>query len=66
MYNKLLIATGSRASEGKVSGLELEGVVKLDNLEDARRILRIARKRRTAVVVGGGITALELVEGFSG
>lgn len=64
VYNKLLIATGARASEGKVPGLELEGVVKLDNLEDARRILKIARKRRTAVVVGGGITALELVEGF--
>jgi NADPH-dependent 2,4-dienoyl-CoA reductase/sulfur reductase-like enzyme len=33
-------------------------------MEDARRILKIARKRQTVVVVGGGITALELVEGF--
>jgi nitrite reductase (NADH) large subunit len=63
-YNRLLIATGARASEGKVPGVELEGVIKLDNLEDARRILKFARRKRTAVIVGGGITALELVEGF--
>jgi len=39
-------------------------VVKLDHLEDAKRILRHARRGRTAVVLGGGITALELVEGL--
>jgi len=38
--------------------------LKLDNLEDARRLLKYARKGRTAVVIGGGITALELVEAF--
>jgi NAD(P)H-nitrite reductase large subunit len=63
-YNRLLIATGARAAPAKVPGVELEGVVKLDNLDDARRILKFARRRRSAVVVGGGITALELVEGF--
>src|SRR4030042_819649 len=63
-YNRLLIATGARASEAKVPGIELEGVIKLDNLGDAHRILKLARRRRTAVIVGGGITALELVEGF--
>lgn len=64
VYNRLLIATGARATEAKVPGIELEGVIKLDNLEDARRILKHAQRRRTAVIVGGGITALELVEGF--
>lgn len=63
-YNRLLIATGAKATGGKVPGLELEGVIKLDNLEDARRILKFSHRRRTAVIVGGGITALELVEGF--
>lgn len=63
-YNRLLISTGAKAAEAKVPGIELEGVIKLDNLDDARRILKFSRKRHTAVVVGGGITALELVEGF--
>jgi len=63
-YNRLLIATGARATPAKVPGFELEGVVKLDSMEDVRRILKHARRRRTAVIVGGGITALELVEGF--
>src|SRR5262249_23570439 len=40
------------------------GVVKLDSLDDARHILKLARRRKSAVVVGGGITALELVEGL--
>lgn len=63
-YNRLLISTGARASVPKVPGLELEGVIKLDNLQDVHRILKYAHRRRTAVIVGGGITALELVEGF--
>jgi NAD(P)H-nitrite reductase large subunit len=63
-YERLLIATGARAAVASVPGIELEGVVKLDNMEDAQRILKIARRRQTVVVVGGGITALELVEGF--
>jgi NAD(P)H-nitrite reductase large subunit len=63
-YNRLLIATGSYAATSRVPGSDLEGVVKLDNLDDARHILKLACKARSAVVVGGGITALELVEGF--
>jgi NAD(P)H-nitrite reductase large subunit len=63
-YNRLLIATGAKAASAKVPGIELEGVVKLDNMEDVKRILKHARRRRIAVIVGGGITALELVEGF--
>jgi NAD(P)H-nitrite reductase large subunit len=47
-----------------VPGAQAQGVVKLDSLEDARQILRLARKQREAVVVGGGITALEIVEGL--
>lgn len=63
-YDRLLIATGASAVPGKAPGMDLEGVVKLDNLEDARRILRLARHARSAIVVGGGITALEIVEGL--
>ena len=63
-YDKLLIAVGAQALPLNVPGAHLEGVLKLDHLEDAKHILKFARRGKTAVVVGGGITALELVEGF--
>ncbi len=64
-YDRLLLSTGATASMPRVPGVELEGVVKLDNMEDTDRILKNARKARTAVVIGGGITALELAEGLA-
>jgi NAD(P)H-nitrite reductase large subunit len=63
-YDVLLVATGSGAARLGIPGDDLEGVVKLDSLDDARRILRLAHRTRHAVVTGGGITALEIVEGL--
>jgi NAD(P)H-nitrite reductase large subunit len=63
-YDRLLLATGSLAVEPKVPGAGLDGVVKLDGMDDARDIVRRCRKDATALVVGGGITALEIAEGL--
>jgi len=63
-YDRLLLATGSQALPLGIPGADLEGVVKLDDLSDARRILNLCKRARRAVVVGGAITALELVEGL--
>lgn len=63
-YDRLLVATGAAAIPVNLPEYHAEGVVKLDSLEDARHILRLARKQREAVVIGGGITALEIVEGL--
>ncbi len=63
-YDRLLIATGATAARMQVAGGDAQGVVKLDNLEDAQHLIKLMRKARSAVVVGGGITALEIVEGL--
>lgn len=63
-YDKLLIAVGARALPLGIPGAKLNGVVKLDHLADAKNILKLAKSGKTAVVVGGGITALELAEGL--
>jgi NADPH-dependent 2,4-dienoyl-CoA reductase/sulfur reductase-like enzyme len=64
-YDRLLVATGSYALKPAVPGIDLEGVVKLDHMEDARRIISLSKKAKKAIVVGGGITALELAEGLA-
>jgi NAD(P)H-nitrite reductase large subunit len=64
VYDRLLMATGSQAVAAKAPGADLDGVVKLDHMDDARDLIRRCRDVGTAVVVGGGITALEIVEGI--
>lgn len=64
-YDRLLLATGSEATKLTVPGADLEGVFKLDNMEDARWLVKQARRKGAAVVTGGGITALEIVEALA-
>jgi NADPH-dependent 2,4-dienoyl-CoA reductase/sulfur reductase-like enzyme len=63
-YDRLLLATGAAARPSDLPGGTLPGVVNLDNISDARAILHWARRAKAAVVLGGGITALEIVEGL--
>ncbi len=64
-YDRLLLATGSVAVPITVPGADLKGVVKLDSYEDVRQIIALTRRTKSAVVVGGGIISLEIVEGLA-
>ena len=64
-YDRLLLATGSSAVKPATPGMDLDGVVTLDTLEDSRRIIKLTRRAKRAVVIGGGITAVELAEGLT-
>jgi NAD(P)H-nitrite reductase large subunit len=64
-YDALLLATGASATKPPYPGRDLDGVLTFDTLDDAKRAARAGRKSRTAVVIGGGITAMELAEGLS-
>lgn len=63
-YDRLLIATGSWAIPVGVPGAGLDGVTKLDDMHDAHDLIRRSGRAKAGVVVGGGITALEIVEGL--
>jgi nitrite reductase (NADH) large subunit len=64
-YDKLLIATGARAVPLPYPGSDLDGVVYLDTLDDTKKLMARMKNGRRAVVIGGGITALELADGLA-
>ncbi len=63
-FDKLLIATGSRAFLPPISGLDKENVFTFRNLDDTQAILGAARKGAKAVVIGGGLLGLEAARGL--
>ncbi len=58
-YEKLLLATGSRARRLKLPGADLEGVYTLRTIEDSLALRDAMKAARTAVVIGGGYIGAE-------
>ncbi len=64
-YDRVVIATGSRAIRLPVPGADLPGVLTYRTLDDVRAMLRAARAGGAAVVVGGGLLGLEAAAGLA-
>ncbi|MFV0298366.1 MAG: NAD(P)/FAD-dependent oxidoreductase [Hyphomicrobiaceae bacterium] len=58
-YDKLLIATGSRARSLPLPGALLEGVHTLRDIKDAKRISGTLSRGGRAAVIGGGFIGME-------
>lgn len=63
-YDRLLIATGARSIRPDFPGNDLAGMVRLNSLADVREILKRGARGQPAIVIGGGIIAIELAEGL--
>ena len=69
-YDKLVIATGSRAFVPDIPGIHRagrgyhQGVFAFRTLDDTRNMIRYARDHERAVVIGGGLLGLEAARGL--
>jgi 3-phenylpropionate/trans-cinnamate dioxygenase ferredoxin reductase component len=59
-YDKLLLATGSRARRLSIPGAEASGVVTLRNVEDSDRIGAAIKAGQRLALVGGGWIGMEI------
>jgi nitrite reductase (NADH) large subunit len=63
-YDRLLLATGSKAFVPPITGSDVRGVFSLRTVDDARQIREYAASREYAVVIGGGLLGLEAARGL--
>lgn len=63
-YDRLLVATGAASVAPDFPGADLDGIITVDGIDDARGLVARAKKAGRAIVVGGGSTAVELAEGL--
>lgn len=61
-YDKLVIATGSKSNKFGWKGEDLNGVLGLYHKQDLDQLEILAKSCSQAVVVGGGLIGIELVE----
>ena len=64
-YEKLVLATGSRARIPALPGIQLPGVFTFRNLSDAQSLMARSVRSRNMVVVGGGLLGLETARALS-
>ncbi len=63
-YDRLLLATGSNPFIIPVPGHDLPGVIGFRDIKDVDTMLDTAKRRKHAVVIGGGLLGLEAANGL--
>lgn len=64
-YDRLLIATGSNPIVLPIAGAQLPEVVAYRSIADVEKMLALAKTKRRAVVIGGGLLGLEAANGLA-
>ncbi len=64
-FSKVVIATGSTAIRLNVPGADLPGVHTFRDSRDVDLLLKLAREKKSVVVVGGGLLGLEAAYGLA-
>jgi NAD(P)H-nitrite reductase large subunit len=64
-FDRLLVATGSTPARPSIPGLELPGVHPCWTLEDARKIMALARKGARVVQMGAGFIGCIILEALA-
>jgi NAD(P)H-nitrite reductase large subunit len=65
-YDRLLLATGTRAVPFYIPGTDLRGVAALDTLEEAQAVKPSLGEARQAAILGEGVIGLALAESLLG
>ncbi len=65
LYDRLLLAMGSRSFVPPIIGADKKGVFALRSLDDALAIKEQAQKAKSAVIIGGGLLGLETARAIS-
>ena len=65
-YDRLLVATGTRAVPPEIPGTDLEGVITFDTLVQAVETKRLLQGVRHVAILGEGLVGLTLAESLAG
>ena len=64
-YDYLVIATGSKPFVPKIKGIDDVNYVTLTCIDDAKKIEKLVKKGKNAVIIGGGFVGIEIAYALS-
>ena len=59
-YDKLVLATGGNPFVPPMDGVDLDGVFRIRNIEDGKRVQEAMKDAKSAIVTGAGLIGIEI------